>query len=245
MPILPEQIYDNKPCNPLYDGALLDDVALPAGVQYVCGQLLAAVEGSGTAVNDVQTFTITGTPTTGTFAIFWAGQFVGTGVYNSTALQLKTVLEAYFGVGNVDTSGGALPGTPILVTFKSESGGLFQPLMTNVDALGGGTNPALTITHTTPGKPAGGYFIKYADGVNDPARRVLRYASATDHRGLITNGNAVQTAFVPAQRGAPAYFRGIFKAADLIGLDANAVVDLGKLINGTAYNSANAIVSVL
>lgn len=243
--LLPEQSYSNDPINPLYDGALLDDVALPAGVQYPKGQLLAAVAGSGTAVNDVQTFTITGTPTGGTSSIFWAGQYVGAVNYNDTAALVKTMLEAFFGVGNVTTSGGPFPGTAVVVTFQGEAAGLFQPLMTNVDALTGGTTPALAIVHTTSGKPAGGYFTKYIDGTNDPARRVLRYASAVDYRGFITNGDATQSAFVPLNRGAPAYFRGIFRASDLVGLDANAVVDLGKLINGTAYNSSYAIVSIL
>lgn len=244
--LVADQIYSNDGLNPLYDGAMLDDVALPAGVLYPKGQLLAPVAGSGTAVNDVQTMTITGTSSGGTDAIFWAGQYVGTLVWNSTAAQAKVVFDAFFGVGNTTITGGPWPGTPLVITFTGGSAGLFQPLLTHISALTG-TSPVNTITHTTSGAPAGGFFTAYIDGTADPARRALRYASATDWQGFITNGNASLqgTSFVPLVRGAPAYFKGIFRASDLVGLDANGVVDLGKLINGTAFNSANAIVSIL
>ncbi len=247
MSLLAQDTFTNAECKPLYDNppAACDDVALAAGAQYAAGQLLAAVAGSGTAVNDQQTLTVTGTPTGGSAGIFWNGQFIGNLAYNSTAAQVDTLLETYFGSGNITTSGGPWPGSAIVVTFAGETGGLFQPLMTNTNSFTGGTTPVLTITHTTLGKPAGGYWTAYIDGTADPAKRVLKYPCSVDAKGLITWGNTgPASGFVTPNRGAPAYFCGVFKCSDLVGLDANAVIDLGSLINGTAFNSSFAIINI-
>ncbi len=88
-----------------------------SNVRILAGQLVACQP--RTAVNAVQTFTITGTPTTGVSTWLFDGiQF--NIAYNSTAAQLQATLDALtsIGPGNVVVTGGAFPGTPLVVTFS-------------------------------------------------------------------------------------------------------------------------------
>lgn len=114
--------------------------------------------GAGTDQNDVQTVTITGTPTGGTFTLTYGGQTTAAIAYNASAAAVLAALVALPNIGssaNVDTSGGALPGSAVVVTFQGELGNSVQPVMTADGAgLTGGTTPAVTVTHTTPGTTA-------------------------------------------------------------------------------------------
>lgn len=113
--------------------------------------------GLGTNVDAVQTITITGTPTGGSFTLTFNGQTTAAIAYNATAANVKTALVALGNIGaaaQVATGGGGLPGTPVTVTFQ----GLLanQPLstMTAVSSLTGGTSPAVTVATTTTGQTA-------------------------------------------------------------------------------------------
>lgn len=112
------------------------------------------LSGSGTA--DVQTITITGTPTGGTFPLVFNGQ-VSAGVpYNATASQVQTALQALssIGSGNVTCTGGPLPGTAVVCAFSGTLATGRQPLLlTGSGGLTGGTSPAVSVAHTTPGTP--------------------------------------------------------------------------------------------
>lgn len=246
----PIATYDAVALLPLYDGVRTLDVVLPGGTTYPKGQVIGQVAGTGTAVNDVQTITITGTPTGGSFNLFFGGVLIGTIAYNATAAQVKTLLEAFFGVGPVTTSGGPFPGTPVVVTFQNEAGGRNQVVFTTTAAFTGGASPAVAVAHTTPGKPAGGYFDAYVDTVVDPAKAVLKYPIVTDPLGNVVFGSGMAGVIgnaleAPPRRGAPAYFSGSFKVSDLTGLDAAGLADLGKLLHGNAITDANAIISIL
>jgi hypothetical protein len=110
------------------------------------------IDGAGT--NAVQTITVTGTPTGGTFTLNFDGATTTTILYNSTAAQLQAILDALptIGTGNTLVAGGALPGTPLTVTFRNTLGGAPQPLMTLItNSLTGGSTPTVTPTTTTPG----------------------------------------------------------------------------------------------
>jgi hypothetical protein len=83
-----------------------------------------------------------------------------------------------------------------------------------------------------------GTFKPYASGNGDGsqvAKAILQYACATDGSGNITLGGAATGGpWGETRLTAPAYFAGIFRCADLTGLDANAVTNLsGHLINGS------------
>lgn len=108
-----------------------------------------------TGTDEVQTITITGTPTGGTFKLRFNGFTTGTIAYNAAAAAVDTALEALatIGTGGVVCAGGALPGTPVTVTFSGPNlGRRPQPMLEVVEsALTGGTTPAVAVTETTPG----------------------------------------------------------------------------------------------
>lgn len=113
--------------------------------------------GLGTNANDQQTVTITGTPTGGSFTLTFNGQTTAAIAYNAAASAVVTALTALsnIGVGNVTATGGALPGSAVVVSFAGLLGNLPQNVMTASGAgLTGGSSPAVTVTHTTPGTTA-------------------------------------------------------------------------------------------
>ena len=143
-----------------------------------------AREGSGTptasgapanGTNEVQTLTITGTPTGGTFKLEYKGQRTAAIAYNAAAAAVQSALEALpsIGTGGVTGGGGALPGTPVTITFAgTNTAARAQPLITVVEsALTGGTTPAAAVAETTPGvtgtlrdAPIGSQYINSANG---------------------------------------------------------------------------------
>jgi hypothetical protein len=112
----------------------------------------AAVPATGT--NEVQTITITGTPTGGTYTLTFSGQTTANIAYNATASAVQSALEALSNIptGAVLCAGGPHPGTPITATFQGDLAGADVPQMTASSAgLTGGTTPTVTVTTTTPG----------------------------------------------------------------------------------------------
>jgi hypothetical protein len=109
---------------------------------------------SGTPANEVQTVTITGTPTGGDFTLTFDGQTTAAIAYNAAAAAVQSALEALANIdpGDVTAGGGALPGTPVTVTFGGQYANSDVVLMTaNGAGLTGGTTPAVAVTTTTPG----------------------------------------------------------------------------------------------
>ena len=105
-------------------------------------------------VDEVQTVTITGTPTGGTYALTFDSQTTSGIAFNATASAVQTALEALSNInpGDVTCAGGPHPGTPVTVTFGGQYDGEDVPLMTaNSGSLTGGTTPTATVTTTTPG----------------------------------------------------------------------------------------------
>ncbi|WP_448333480.1 hypothetical protein [Streptomyces sp. DSM 41534] len=107
--------------------------------------------------SEVQTVTVTGTPTGGTYTLTFSGQTT-TGIpYNATATQVKTALEALsnVNVGDVTVTGGPHPGTPVTVTFVGQYLGDDVGQMTaSGTGLTGGTTPAVSVSTTTAGGTA-------------------------------------------------------------------------------------------
>jgi len=116
-----------------------------------------AVESSGEVTNEVQTVTVTGSPTGGTYKLSFMGSVTNSLAYNISAATLQLELEAIKTIqsGNVTCAGGAHPGTPITVTFVNKFKGWDAPIMLlDTNALTGGSSPTVTIAETTKG--AGG-----------------------------------------------------------------------------------------
>lgn len=104
--------------------------------------------------SEVQTITITGTPTGGNFTLTFSGQTTASIAYNAAAAAVQSALEALSNIapGDVVCAGGPLPGTPVTVTFAGVYAGTDVALMTDNDAgLTGGTTPAVVVTTTTGG----------------------------------------------------------------------------------------------
>jgi hypothetical protein len=102
--------------------------------------------------NEVQTVTITGVPTGGTFTLSFGGQTTSPIAYNAIASAVQSALQALstIGTGNATVAGSA--GGPYTVTFVGALSGIDVALLTASGAsLTGGTTPTVTVVATTPG----------------------------------------------------------------------------------------------
>lgn len=82
-----------------------------------------------------------------------------------------------------------------------------------------------------------GQYAPYNDGASDGtqvAKLILQFACKTDSAGNVWLGDTVSLSEsgLPFGKYAPAWRCGIFQCADLAGLDAAAVADLGRLLSG-------------
>jgi hypothetical protein len=101
--------------------------------------------------SEVQELAATGTVTAGTFTITLDGHTTAAIAYNAAAAAIELALEALPNVeeGDVVCTGGAMPTTPVVVTFAGQYAGDNMPLMTtNSAGLTGGT---YAFTATTEG----------------------------------------------------------------------------------------------
>lgn len=103
----------------------------------------------GMSVQEVQTVTITGNPTGGTFNLSFGGQTATAIPYNVTASALQTLLNAAWTNNKVTVSGGPLPGTGMVIKFLAS--GNQVPITSTGNAFTGGTTPAVAIAETIPG----------------------------------------------------------------------------------------------
>lgn len=114
--------------------------------------------------NEVETITITGGPTGGTFTLTYQGRHLDGGgtadivgvttalAYNATGATVQAALEAIAGIGagNVVVTGGA--GGPYQATFQGALGAVeLNPLTANGAGLTGGTTPGVTVARIVRG----------------------------------------------------------------------------------------------
>lgn len=97
---------------------------------------------------------------------------------------------------------------------------------------------ATTSLFTVNGLPAGLVTPATTQGVVRTSQRpthILQYDCITDAAGLVTfgAGPAGTSEWGQTASSAPAFYRGYFSCADLLGLDAYAVASMGRLIQGT------------
>jgi P22 coat protein - gene protein 5 len=104
-------------------------------------------DGADTA--EVQTVTITGTPTGGTFTLTFNGQTTAGIAFNAAASAVQTALNNLSNLDGVVVTGSA--GGPYTVTFGSA--GNVNPLTASGSGLTGGTSPAVAVTTATGGSP--------------------------------------------------------------------------------------------
>jgi len=134
-----------------------------------------------TGVNEVQSVTITGSPTGGDFTLTYAAQTTADIAWNATAAAVQAALEALstIGTGNVAVTGAA--GGPYAVTFIADLGGRAIAAMTAADTLTGGSSPGVTIGETTAG------------GSSQAAGQKVRPAAASGVAAATVAGIAMHT----------------------------------------------------
>jgi hypothetical protein len=111
---------------------------------------------NGTATADVQTVSISGTPTGGTFVLAYGGQITAPIAYNAAASAVQSALQALssIGSGNITCTGGALPGTAVVCTFSGTlATGLKSLIVPGNGGFTGGSSPLASVVHSTPGLP--------------------------------------------------------------------------------------------
>jgi microcystin-dependent protein len=111
--------------------------------------------GSAT-INDVQTLSLSGGPTGGSFTLAYAGQTTAAIAWNALAANVQAALVALssIGSGNVACTGGPLPGA-VTITFQGTLGNSSRPtIVVAANNLTGGAAPQPNIVHTTIGSGA-------------------------------------------------------------------------------------------
>jgi len=101
----------------------------------------------------VQTITLTGIPTGGTFTVSFDGQTTSGIAYNAAASAVQSALQALstIGAGNITVAGST--GGPYTATFGGALANMPVSLMTGSAAsLTGGTSPGVVIAQTTAGE---------------------------------------------------------------------------------------------
>lgn len=203
-----------------------------------------SLEAGGTGgTNEVQTATITGTPTGGTFTLTFRGATTTGIAYNADASTVETALEALstIGDGDVRVTGGPGPGTPYVITFVNDLG---HQNVSNVTASGagltGGTTPAITIAQTTPGSSVGfnpriligswdkpGTVVIYVNNGGGGADRIREYKGTGTIYGLVDGVEEFLGTTSEADRSMPVY-----------GKQAGLVVDARKIKDYATYKTA-------
>jgi len=162
---------------------------LPTGGGYTQGgKTISSLGINVTNTNDVQTLTIYGSPTGGTFTLTFIDNtgFSGTTSalpYNPTAAQIQTALLALPNIGsnNVAVAGTDLTG-PFTITFQQSLGATALPVLGYTDSLIGGTNVSIGIEHTIPG--SGTIALSGASaiwtGATFPSPNAARYGVLVD-----------------------------------------------------------------
>lgn len=203
-----------------------------------------------TAANDVQTITFTGTPTGGTFRLSFNGQVTSAITYSVTdatvAANVLAALEALSNIGedNVTVSF-ASSGTVGTITFVGDLGASFQPdLVFYTNDLTGGSDPAATFAHTTPGRALGGQWGAYDDSLSNGLnimKGVLQYDLVVDTFGYHTVGGGE---WGSRELSAPIWIKGHFFTSQLTGIDANGVADCGRIVEGSTLSDAGTIMVI-
>jgi len=105
------------------------------------------------ALGDVQTLSVSGSPTGGTFTLTLNGNTSAAIAFNATAGAVQLALQNTTGIGsgNVACTGGPLPGTAVVINFIGTLGNTAQNLLTHTDSFTGGASPAASIAHTIVG----------------------------------------------------------------------------------------------
>lgn len=216
------------------DLAVEKAIKLPASVTYSAGAILGELIGN----NEVQTVTITGSPSGGNFTLTFGGQTTANIAHNATAATVQSSLEALstIGTGNVSVSGSA--GGPYTVTFQNDLGYTNVAAMTTANTFTGGTSPASAVATTTAGSAGTpGTFSLYSSTATNGAQLpkcILRFAVATDASGNHVLGDTSSGQVQDTTSTVPAYFGGYFSFADVPTITETILTAMnGTIVSGS------------
>lgn len=119
-------------------------------IELVASQALT-IQTNAAGTIGVQTVSITGTPTGGTFALGFDDQITAPIAYNAAASAVQTALQSLSSIGTkVTCSGGPLPGTAVTCTFSGSLITQTVPLLSQSGGgLTGGTSPAVVVANAS------------------------------------------------------------------------------------------------
>jgi hypothetical protein len=162
------------------DTTLSDGTVIPNGQKGIeFGTILCDI-----GIAEVQTVTITGTPTGGTFTLSGNGNTTVAIAYNASAAVVQSAVRALGGVyAGVIVTGSA--GGPYTLTYERGTGDVAQ-LTLGTNGLTGGTSPTVSFGTTTAGTGTGMY------GPYDSAASDGRQTLARGHC-FILNETVLQT----------------------------------------------------
>jgi hypothetical protein len=241
MPTTPDLIFSGRRVDPVINPEDANElpVNLKASTTYPAGTILGELIGT----DEEQTITIDATG--GTFLATWSGQTTAPVAFDATAAVLQAALEALSNIG----AGNVLVWKPsalvFRVAFRAALGSQNVAAMTTTaTGLTGGAGTAVVATAVAGVAGTPGTFGPYASGNSDGSQNpkcILRYDCITDSAGLISLGDTAGGEWGHKMKSIDAWFDGTFRTEDLVGLDANAVTKLGRLLNGTIYHGRIAI----
>jgi hypothetical protein len=140
----------------LFPGGLPAAVAgEPVYIRAVDNVLLTDHQSPSEGVDEIQSVTVTGAPTGGTYTLTFAGQTTAAIAYNATAAAVQAALESLsnIGVGSVAVTGST--GGPYTVTFGGQYQNVDVAQLTATASLTGGTSPGVTTATVTSGSALG------------------------------------------------------------------------------------------
>lgn len=130
----------------------------PGTALYISGadNTLATSGSPSEGTDEIQTVTVTGAPTGGSFTLTFSGQTTAAIAYNATAATVQAALEALSNINPGDVAVTGAAGGVWSVTFTGQYADVNVPAMTHTDSLTGGTSPAVAVATGTSG--ASGVF---------------------------------------------------------------------------------------
>lgn len=137
---------------------------------------------SGAGTSEVQTITITGAPTGGTFSLTYDGQTTAALAYNATTAAVQTALQGLSSIGSGNATVTGTAGSSYVVTFTGTLANQNVPTIVAVGTFTGGTSPAISVATTTGG--AAGSLLSITDdttGKRDLRAMTFDLINGTNH----------------------------------------------------------------
>lgn len=183
--------------------------------------------------DEVQTVTITGSPTGGAFTLTFGAQTTSNIAYNASASTVQTALQALssIGSGNATVTGSA--GGPWTVEFTGTLGNASQSLLTkDASGLTGGSSPNVSITRVQVGSgwttvAATTYTLKHVGAI-------VTFASANAQGTSVRLHSGAYYAYSSLASAHSAEFAAKVAALDVTAFNSNGTETyIGGVMGGT------------